>query len=257
MAISTRPARWAMSSSAAVSLAPTSLPACQQGRLTEAHAHLVRAEELFAEQSGFLAFEFDAVRAELAVAAGDTERAFGAAMAGVSVDGAPPTFVERLIPLAARAAPDQAQRMRDRGEDPGRAVERLHDLQTCYPTVIEDSGPGPMYQAQLRALQAWYDAEVMRGLRDPNAGPAWIRAAQACAEGELAWDEAYAQWRAAEAFLQDRSARATAARALRRAHELHPRHRRRSRRSRREPSTWRRHHYGRRWRRWPAPPESR
>lgn len=77
-----------------------------------------------------------------------------------------------------------------------------------------------MYQAQLRALQAWYGAEVMRGLRDPNAGPAWIRAAQACAEGELAWDEAYAQWRAAEAFLQDGSARTTAARALRRAHEL-------------------------------------
>jgi hypothetical protein len=196
------------------------LLACWQGRLTEAHAHLVRAEEMFAEQSSFLAFEFDAVRAELAVAAGDTERAFAAAMAGVSGEGVPPTFVERLIPLAARAAADQAQTMRDRGEDPGRAVERLRDLQTSYPTVIEDPGPGPMYQAQLRALQAWYDAEVMRGLRDPNAGPAWIRAAQACAQGELAWDEAYAQWRAAEAFLQDRPARATAARALRRAHEL-------------------------------------
>jgi DNA-binding CsgD family transcriptional regulator len=58
------------------------------------------------------------------------------------------------------------------------------------------------------------------GLRDPNAGVAWIQAAQACAEGDLAWDEAYAQWRAAEAMLSDRSERATAVTALRRAHEL-------------------------------------
>jgi DNA-binding CsgD family transcriptional regulator len=194
------------------------LLSCWQGRLTEAQAHLMRAEELFAEQSGFLAFEFDAVRAELAVAAGDPEQAFSAALAGVS--GPPPTFAERLIPLAARAGADQAQAIRDRGEDPARAVERLHDLQTSYPTVVEDAGPGPMYRVQLRAMQAWYDAEIMRGLQDPNAGVAWLQAAQACAEGDLAWDEAYAQWRAAEALLPDRSERAAAVTALRRAHEL-------------------------------------
>jgi hypothetical protein len=137
------------------------LLSCWQGRPTEAYAHLARADELFAEQSGFLAFPFDAIRAELAVAAGDPEQAFSAALAGVS--GPPPTFAERLIPLAARAAADQAQAIRDRGEDPARAVERLHDLQSSYPTVVEDAGPGPMYQAQLRAMQAWYDAEIMRG----------------------------------------------------------------------------------------------
>jgi DNA-binding NarL/FixJ family response regulator len=49
---------------------------------------------------------------------------------------------------------------------------------------------------------------------------AWIQAAQACAEGDLAWDETYAQWRAAEALLPDRSERAAAVTALRRAHEL-------------------------------------
>jgi len=193
------------------------LLSCWQGRQTEAHAHLARADELFAEQSSFLAFHFDAVRAELAVAAGDPEQAFSAALAGVT--GPPPTFAERLIPLAARAAADQAQAIRDRGEDPARAVERLHDLQSSYPTVVKDAGPGPMYQAQLHAMQAWYDAEIMRGLRDPNAGVAWIQAAQACAEGDLAWDETYAQWRAAEALLPDRSERAAAVTALRRAHE--------------------------------------
>jgi len=46
------------------------------------------------------------------------------------------------------------------------------------------------------------------------------RAARACAEGELAWDEAYAWWRAAEALTKDRTARDPAAAALRRAHEL-------------------------------------
>ena len=194
------------------------LLSCWQGRRTEAQAHLRRAEELFAEQSGFLAFEFDAVRAELAVAAGDPEKAFSAALAGVS--GPPPTFAERLIPLAARAGADQAQAIRDRGEDPARAVERLHDLQTSYPTVVEDAGPGPMYRVQLRAMQAWYDAEIMRGVRDPNAGVAWLQAAEACAEGDLAWDQAYAQWRAAEALLPERSERAAAVTALRRAHEL-------------------------------------
>ncbi len=37
---------------------------------------------------------------------------------------------------------------------------------------------------------------------------------------ELAWDEAYAWWRAAEALAKDRTARDAAAAALRRAHEL-------------------------------------
>jgi hypothetical protein len=51
------------------------LLSCWQGRQADAQAHLARAEEIFAEQSAFLAFEFDAVRAELAVADRDTERA--------------------------------------------------------------------------------------------------------------------------------------------------------------------------------------
>jgi hypothetical protein len=46
--------------------------AVRQGRLAEAEAHLARAEEVFVETSEFLAFEFDAVRAEVAVAAGAT-----------------------------------------------------------------------------------------------------------------------------------------------------------------------------------------
>jgi DNA-binding CsgD family transcriptional regulator len=189
-----------------------------QGRPAEAKAHLARADELFEEQSGFLAFEFDAVRAEVALAAGDAEAAITAAMTGVEGEGAPPTFSERLLPLAARAAADEAQACRDRGQDPD--PTQLSSLKDRYPEVIADVGPGPMYQLQLRAMQALYDAEVLRGQADPRAPTAWSHAAQACHDAELAWDEAYARRRAAEALLRDRSARHQGAAELRRAYEL-------------------------------------
>jgi DNA-binding NarL/FixJ family response regulator len=76
-----------------------------------------------------------------------------------------------------------------------------------------------MYELQVRAMQAWYDAEILRGQNNPAAA-AWQHAAQACAEGELAWDEAYMWWRAAEALTKDRATRNDAATALRRARRL-------------------------------------
>jgi DNA-binding CsgD family transcriptional regulator len=192
-----------------------------QGRLAEAKAHLARAEELFAEQSGFLAFWFDAVRAEVALVAGDTEGAIAAAMAGIEGEGVPPTYCERLLPLAARAAADVAQACRDRGEDCGPTVARLSSLHDRHPEVIADAAPGtPMYQLQLRAMQALYDAEVLRGRADPRASTAWRHAAEACRDAELAWDEAYARRRAAEALLQDRTTRQHGVDELRRAYVL-------------------------------------
>jgi DNA-binding CsgD family transcriptional regulator len=204
------------------------LLAVWQGRLAEAEGHLARAEELSAARSVLLFYGFDAVRTELALATGDTERAIDAAMAGVK-DEDTLNLVERLIPLAGRAAADQAQALRDRSEDTALALARLRNLQRRFPTVVA-IGPGstdqaqlrngPMYQAQVRAMQAWYDAEVLRGLSDPGAATAWQRAVHACADAELMWDEAYAWWRAAEALAKDRTARDAAAAALRRAHEL-------------------------------------
>jgi DNA-binding CsgD family transcriptional regulator len=194
------------------------LLAVRQGRWREADAHLVRAEELSGDRGNLLFYGFNAVRAELALAIGDTERAFAAATAGADDDSA--NLVERLVPLAARALADQAQEFRDRSEDPWAAVTRLHDLRSRYPRVVADVGPGPMYELQVRAMQAWYDAEVQRGRDDPGAATAWTAAARACADGQLAWDEAYAWWRAAEALTKDRTARDEAAAALRRAHEL-------------------------------------
>jgi DNA-binding CsgD family transcriptional regulator len=196
------------------------LLAVRQGRSTEAEAHLARAEELSTDRTILLFYGFDAARAELAFAAGDTRRAFAAAMAGVEREGSHVNLVERLVPLAARALADEAQAFRDRGEDPAPAVATLDDLRRRYPRVVAEVGPGPMHQAEVRAMQAWYDAEVQRGQDDPGAATAWTAAAQACADGELAWDEAYTWWRAAEALTRDRTARDPAATALRRAHEL-------------------------------------
>ena len=91
-----------------------------QGRQREAEDHLARADELFAETTGFLAFEFDAVRAEVRLGAGDAEGAHEAAMAGALSPGVPPTLCEWLCPLAARALADLAETI-PRGGPPGRA----------------------------------------------------------------------------------------------------------------------------------------
>ena len=196
---------------------------CQQGRnaaVCEAEAHLARTEELSTDRSsGLVFYGFDAVQAELALATGDTARAVSAAMAGLEREGHA-NLVERLVPLSARALADEAQALRDKGEDPTPAVAGLHDLRSRYPRVVAEVGPGPMHEAEVRIMQAWYDAEVQRGQNDPAAATAWKATAQAAADAELAWDEAYAWWRAAEALAKDRTARDAAAGALRRAHEL-------------------------------------
>jgi DNA-binding CsgD family transcriptional regulator len=204
----------------AIARLTAALLSCWQGRRNEAEAHLTRAEEVFAEQSTFRALQFDLVRAELAAAAGDTDRAVADALAGVEGEGLPPAMCERLIPLVARAIADRAEAFRDRGQDPAPAVARLHDLRSRYPTVVAHFGPGPMRPAQVRAMQAWYDAEIHRGRAEPAVGTAWQRAARACSDGQLPWDETYCWWRAAEALTKDRTARKQAAAALRRAYEL-------------------------------------
>ena len=90
---------------------------------------------------------------------------------------------------------------------PDQAVARLSSLHGRYPEVIVTPEALGMYQLQLRAMQALYDAEVLRGQADSEAATLWRHAAEACRDAELAWDEAYARRRAAEALLQDRATR--------------------------------------------------
>jgi DNA-binding CsgD family transcriptional regulator len=191
----------------------------RQGRLAEAQAHLARAEELFHDLGTYAQFNFPVVRAELALAADDPETAVAVALAGAA-EPVSPSMAERLIPLAAQAMADQAQRVRDEGGDSAPVLARLADLGHRYPEVIVESAVGAQYQAEVRAMQVWYDAELCRGRRDPAAGTAWQRAATAFRDAHLAWDEAYAQWRVAEALLPGRSSRDAATAALRRAYHL-------------------------------------
>ena len=139
-------------------------------------------------------------------------------MAGIGAGHA--NFLERLIPLAARALADDAQALRDHGKEPAPVVARLEDLRIRHPAVVADTGPGTMYKIQVRAMQALYEAEIQRGQADLAVAATWPRAARASSDGQLAWDEAYCWWRAAEALTKDRAARDAAAEALRRAHEL-------------------------------------
>ena len=197
------------------------LLAALQGRPLEAQAHLRRAEEMFAETSGYLAFEFDAVRAEVALAAGEPERALVAALRGARGDGLPPTRCERLIPLASRALADMAVRCREERRSDSEPLRELDALKREFPGVIVDIGaPTPVNRRQSMAMQALYDAEVLRAGGDPDSGKAWGLAADACARGDLPWEEAYALWRAAEAVVPDRGRRTEGGDLLRRAHRL-------------------------------------
>ena len=197
------------------------LLAALQGRTEEARAHLHRAEEMYAETSGFLAFEFDAVRAEVALAAGEPERALEASLTGARGPGLPPTRCERLIPLAARALADLAVSCRDQHRSDAAPLAELATLQHEFPQPIADAGTtSPLYRLQLMGLQALYDAEALRARGYRASGAAWIRAADVCARSDLPWEEAYALWRAAEALVPVRASRSDGIDLLRRAHRL-------------------------------------
>lgn len=176
-----------------------------QGRLGEAAAHLQRADELFSERSEFLGSEFNAIRAEVHLAAGDPEAAFGFALAGAMSAGVAPTMCEWLIPLAARALADQIQSARDAQHGTAALLVQLGDLVTRFPSVISDAGePTRQWGLQIQALNELYAAEAGRARQDPDNPEQWVRTIEAAHAGMLAWEEAYACWRATDALLRRR-----------------------------------------------------
>lgn len=176
--------------------------AALQGRADEAQGHLARADELFAETTEFLAFEFDAIRAEVLLALGDPGAAFDAAMAGATSPGVAPTMCEWLLPLAARALADQLQRAADERADATALHTRLDDLIAAFPHVIRDLGePTESWDRQVDALQTLYEAEVGRGRGEADNATQWLHTVEACRWAGLPWEECYAAWRAAESLL--------------------------------------------------------
>jgi DNA-binding CsgD family transcriptional regulator len=172
-----------------------------QGRIHEAEGHLARADELFAETSNFLAFDFDAVRAMVLLSGGHPREALDAAMKGTTTPGTPPTLCEWLLPLAARALADLAQQERDTGGDPTRWLAELDVITARFPDTIRDvGGATDLYEHQLTGLGAMYHAEASRARRAGDAHLLWARAATALHE-ILPWEASYSSWRQAEALL--------------------------------------------------------
>ncbi|WP_448004748.1 helix-turn-helix transcriptional regulator [Agromyces bauzanensis] len=175
--------------------------AALRGRLGDARGHLLRADELFADGSAFLAFEFDAVRAEVRLAGGDPDGAYEAALAGATGGGSPPTMCEWLMPLAARALADLARAARDTGADASDALARLDALVARFPHTLRDAGVlTPLMQRQIVAFDAMYAAEQARARGRADASLAWCEAVEACSTAHIPWEEAYSRWRAAEAL---------------------------------------------------------
>ncbi|MFC9919061.1 helix-turn-helix transcriptional regulator [Agromyces binzhouensis] len=173
-----------------------------QGQQREAEAHMRRVGELVVDGSAFLPFEYDAVRAEVRLAAGDAPGAYDAALTGAVDRGTAPTMAEWLMPFAARALADQAQSARDAGEAVQDVLERLDALVERFPHVIEDVGTTTeLMRLQVAALDGLYAAECARARAAPDAAGAWSLAVSQCASARLPWEEAYARWRASEALL--------------------------------------------------------
>ncbi|GGI47069.1 DNA-binding CsgD family transcriptional regulator [Agromyces flavus] len=173
-----------------------------QGRQREAEDHLRRVEELIVDGSTFRNLEYDAVRAEVRLGAGDAAGAYDAALAGAADRGSPPTMAEWLLPFAARALADRAQAARDVGESDRAALASLDALVERFPHVIEDVGSWTeLMRRQNTALDAVYAAECARARGSAGAAEAWVLAAHRCHAARLPWEEAYARWRAAEALL--------------------------------------------------------
>ncbi|MCA1781706.1 MAG: AAA family ATPase [Intrasporangiaceae bacterium] len=191
-----------------------------QGRQSEAQAHLARAEELSADSTAFIHFEFDAVRAMVRLAAGDASGAVQAALTAATSAGAPPPMCEWLMPLAARGLADLAEGARARGEPLEEPLARLDALVARFPHVIRDNDESPFYLRQVGGLDALYAAEVARARRSADEPERWSAAA-ALLDGILPWEEAYAAFRAAESRLvRGQGNRDEAASMLRRAHAL-------------------------------------
>ena len=187
-----------------------------QGRQREAEGHLLRVEELMTDGSAFLALEFDAVRAEVRLAAGDPVGAYKAALTGALGRGAPPTMCEWLIPLAARALADRARAARDAGESVHDALEAVAALFERFPHAIPDTGTKtPLMRRQIHALDLMYSAERARAHAAPAEADLWMAAVEACADARIPWEEAYSSWRAAEALLGRRHDRQAGAAMLR------------------------------------------
>lgn len=197
----------------------SALLAAYQGRADEAEAHLRRAEERFREPPAHTRSATAKARALARSARGDAAGALDVLMP--LLDRRPgDTSCEWLVPLASRALADLAQVARDRHDAASDVLERLDALEAAHPRVLART-LGISYPADLVALDALTAAERARARNTEDASSRWAEAAEACAAAGLAWEEAYACRRGAEADLTgDEGSRARGRELLRRSAAL-------------------------------------
>ena len=132
------------------------------------------------------------------------------------LSGVPPTMCQWLMPLAARALADLAGACSGLGQPEAVVSTRLNELTARFPHVMTEPGESTeMWDTQIEALELTYTAERLRARNDPASADAWIAAVEWTAAGRLAWEEAYASLRAAEALLGARHDRIRGAELLR------------------------------------------
>jgi DNA-binding CsgD family transcriptional regulator len=176
--------------------------AALQGRTVDALAQLGRAEELSDDGDAYLNMDFASIRAEVYGACGRPADSFAAAMAGAMRPGPPPTMCEWLVMLAARALADQVQDAKDSRRPTEHLLAAADDLQARFPRGLHElHGDHELYGPVLTAMHELYMAELGRARSEPDNAQAWMRAADACGDASLRWEEAYACRRAAEALL--------------------------------------------------------
>ncbi|MDJ0313566.1 LuxR C-terminal-related transcriptional regulator [Arthrobacter sp. H35-D1] len=173
-----------------------------QGRQVEAQAHLARAEELYAHTSDFINMNFDAIRAEVWLGAGNPEAAYAAAMNGATATGMKPTMCEWLIPLAARSLADRIQHAHDASAPADGIMVLVDELVRRFPAALREPGDGTeLYDLQVTAFNQLYIAEVGRARNSANNAKDWTCAADACRAATLPWEEAYSCWRTVASLL--------------------------------------------------------
>ncbi|WP_136708907.1 LuxR family transcriptional regulator [Agromyces sp. H66] len=194
-----------------------------QGRIDEAKAHLERADELFAEQGGFLSYPFHVVRTEVLLAAGEVAAAERTAVDGLARHASPVAMHPWLLPLAARAIADRVQESRDHGADVAGLLRRLRALlgehlgDTRMAAPFMPAGGAGTSREEQHALTCLAIGERARAEADPLAPDRWAEAVEAAHHAALAWEESYALLREAEAVLVHLPAeRSRAANAVRR-----------------------------------------
>lgn len=172
-----------------------------QGRQAEAEAHLARAEELSAQKHEFMNLGFDAVRAEVYLAAGKPEAAYAVSMSNADPDHLIQVMGEWRLPLAARALADRILQAKDEGRELTALLALTDDLVRRFPTLPAGYFRNAENDELFMAFDLLYQAEVGRARFTEGNERQWVEAADACHDATLRWEEAYCSWRATQSLL--------------------------------------------------------